>query len=106
MKLSETLLSSALLFGLAASAPAFAGRVAVASVSASSEYPPDETGSYEAKKIADGKVATAWVEGEDRNGLGANITLTLSKETEVAKVVFWAGIRIEAARRDPTPAPS
>lgn len=92
MKISDTVLCSALLLGMVASAPASAGRVAVSSVAASSEYPPDDTGSYEAKKIADGKVATAWVEGEERNGLGANVTLTLSKEAEVAKIVFWAGM--------------
>lgn len=93
MKTTQSLVRSVLLLGLAAAAlPAFAGRATVSSVSASSEYPPDGGTSYEAKKIADGKVVTAWVEGEERNGLGANVTLTLSKESEVTKVMFWAGM--------------
>lgn len=93
MKTTKSLVSSALLIGLAlASLPALAGRVSVTSVSASSEYPPDDSGSYEAKKIADGKISTAWVEGEERNGLGANVTLTLAAESEVSKITFWGGM--------------
>ncbi|MCA9568939.1 MAG: discoidin domain-containing protein [Myxococcales bacterium] len=88
MKLTKSLLCSVFLL----SSSAFAAPTTVASVSASSEYPADASGSYEAKKIADGKVSTAWVEGEDRNGLGANVTIELSKESEVAKIVFFAGM--------------
>ena len=88
----STLLSislAALCFG---STSALAGRVKIAGVSASSEYPPDDSGTYVAKKVADGKVSTAWVEGEARNGLGANLTLDLGGEKEVSKVTFWAGM--------------
>jgi hypothetical protein len=93
MKTTKSLVCCALLAGIVSlPVPASAGRVAVSSVTASSEYPADASGSYEAKKIADGKISTAWVEGEERNGLGANVTLTLAKEAEVAKVTFWAGM--------------
>ena len=73
-------------------APAHAGRIEVTSVTASSEYPADETGSYDAKKVADNKVATAWVEGEERNGLGAWVKLDLGGTKEVAKITLWGGM--------------
>ncbi len=89
MNITKSLFVSALLL---CSTTAMADRVPVKAVTASSEYPPDDTGSYEAKKIADGKVSTAWVEGEERNGLGAYVKLELAREATVAKVVFWAGM--------------
>lgn len=89
----SSLLSLSLVLALGGMATdAFAKRVKVTNVTASSEYPADSTGSYEAKKAADNKVATAWVEGEDRNGLGAWVQLELAGETEVAKVTFFAGM--------------
>jgi hypothetical protein len=58
------------LFAVLACLPvsAVAAQVTIASVTASSEYPADETGSYEAKRVADGKVSTTWVEGESGSG--------------------------------------
>lgn len=89
----SSLLSLSLVFALGvASTDALAKRVEVTNVTASSEYPADDTGSYDAKKVADNKVATAWVEGEDRNGLGAWVKLELGGEKEVAKLTFFAGM--------------
>lgn len=72
--------------------PALAGRITVASVSASSEYPADGAMSYEAKKVADGKLSTAWVEGEDGAGLGSWVELDLGGEKDVQKIKVWSGI--------------
>jgi hypothetical protein len=82
------------LFAVLACLPvsAVAAQVTIASVTASSEYPADETGSYEAKRVADGKVSTTWVEGETGNGLGASITLDLGGAKDVSRVKIWAGM--------------
>lgn len=93
MQASFSVLPLALVFVLGTLvAPAHAARVEVASVTASSEYPADETGSYDAKKVSDGKVASAWVEGEERNGLGAWVKMDLGGTKEVAKVTIWGGM--------------
>lgn len=77
---------------LLAPALAVAAPIPVASVSASSEYPADDSGSYDAKRVADGKISTAWVEGESGNGLGASVTLDLGGKKDVAKVRIWGGM--------------
>lgn len=69
-----------------------AARVEIASATASSTYPPDDGGSYDAAKLIDGKVATSWVEGEEGSGLGAWVELDLGGARDVDTVKFWAGM--------------
>jgi hypothetical protein len=76
--------------GLLASGAALAGRVDVASSSASSEYASDKA-EYASKKAHDGKVSTGWAEGDKSNGPGEWIELDLGGEKEVSKLVLWSG---------------
>lgn len=71
---------------------AVAAQVEIASVKASSTYPPDEGGSYDAGKLIDGKVATSWVEGEEGSGLGAWLEIDLGGTREIDTIKFWAGM--------------
>lgn len=66
--------------------------VEVAGVKASSTYPPDDGGSYDADRVIDGKVSTSWVEGDDGSGLGAWIELDLGGTKEVEAIQIWAGM--------------
>lgn len=77
-------MSIALLLATALAAP-----IPVVGVTASSVY--TETPGYEAEKVADGKQATAWVEGEAGSGLGAWIELDLGAETTVTELRIWGG---------------
>ena len=82
-----TLRFAAALLGFAASlAPveAQAGRVKIVNTTASSTYVSD-TGAYEAKKVADGKISTAWVEGDEGSGLGAWVELDLESLEDLEK---------------------
>lgn len=58
----------------------------------SSTYPPEESTTYEAKNLSDGKASTAWVEGEEGSGLGAWVELDLGGEQEVSLIKVWAGM--------------
>ncbi len=78
------------LAGLASFGTADAGRVKIASSSASSEYASDKA-EYASKKAHDGKVSTGWAEGDKSNGPGEWIELDLGGEKEVAKLVLWNG---------------
>lgn len=82
------LLASALLLG---ASPAEARRLEIASVEASSTFPDEGRIRYDAGQLVDGKVSTAWVEGEDGSGLGSWLELDLGGERTVHKVKVWPG---------------
>lgn len=69
-----------------------AARVGAANVEASSYYPPEDGFSYLAKQATDGKLSTAWVEGDEGSGLGSWIKLQLEGEKELTGVKVWAGL--------------
>ena len=72
-------------------ASALAGQVKIVSATASSTYPAQESVTYEAKNVHDGKQGTSWVEGEDGSGLGSWISLDLGEATSVTRIKLWAG---------------
>lgn len=77
---------------LAVAPHAHAGRIDVASVEASSTYPDEGGISYQPGQVQDGKVSTAWVEGEEGSGLGEWIELDLGGEHRVHKLKVWGGM--------------
>jgi len=79
-----------LLLGLLA-APADAGTVKITSATTSGVMASDENGSYEAKKVIDGKQATYWVEGGEGSGLGSWVQLDFEAPTTVTALRIWNG---------------
>ncbi len=77
---------------LVLTAPADAGKIKIAAVSASSTYPTEEGISYAAKQLIDGKQATSWVEGETGSGLGSWVQLDLGGDKSVKEIKIWAGL--------------
>lgn len=77
---------------LLAATSAQAARLPVASATSSSNYPEEEGVRYEAKQAHDGKVGTAWVEGEEGSGLGSWVELDLGGEKTVSKIKVWGGM--------------
>ncbi|TVQ94589.1 MAG: discoidin domain-containing protein [Deltaproteobacteria bacterium] len=71
---------------------ALASRVDVERVEASSVYPPEQGIRYDAKMATDGKLATAWIEGEEGSGLGSWLKLHAAGETELTGVRIWGGL--------------
>lgn len=78
-----------LLAALCVAVPAWAGRVNVSGVSASSEY--EGEGNYAPKKVADGRVSTSWVEGDEGSGLGSWVELDLGGEHKIGALRVWGG---------------
>jgi len=66
--------------------------VRIAGVIASSSYPPDQAFTYEPNKTIDGKISTAWVEGDPGSGLGSWIELDLGADHDIAKIRVWGGM--------------
>ena len=89
MKLAPLLAAVAAL--LVASA-ASASRVNPVSVEASSYYPPEDGFQYTAKQASDGKLATAWVEGDEGSGLGSWIKVHLDAPRMITGVKIWGGL--------------
>jgi len=84
-----------ILAGLAlvvASSSAAAKRVDVTGSSASSTFPMENNVSYDADRTNDGKLSTAWVEGEEGSGLGSWLELDLGGEHQVRKLKIWGGM--------------
>jgi hypothetical protein len=77
---------------VAASTSAAAKRVDVASSAASSTFPMENNVSYDAERTNDGKLSTAWVEGEEGSGLGSWLELDLGGEHQVHKLKIWGGM--------------
>jgi len=69
-----------------------AGKLAIAGATASSTYPAEDSVSYDAKNISDGKAGTAWVEGADGAGMGSTIDLDLGGDKDVAQLKIWGGM--------------
>lgn len=88
MKRSLTLLALPILAAFSIAA----GRVAPASVEASSVYPPEGGVTYDARMAIDGKLATAWVEGEEGSGLGSWLKVTVKDQQELTGLRMWAGL--------------
>lgn len=63
----------------------------LASVSASSVYPPDRGGSYEPDAVIDGQLDTPWVEAERGIGRGAWLELSFDRPVEVNALVIDPG---------------
>ncbi|MGC6494483.1 MAG: discoidin domain-containing protein [Myxococcota bacterium] len=70
-------------------ATAMAGRLEVASATASSTYSGE--GTYTADRSIDGKQSTSWVEGDSGAGLGAMLTLELNESSTITHLKVWAG---------------
>jgi hypothetical protein len=86
-------------------AEATAGRVKIVGVKASSTYTSD-SGTYDPKRVSDGKISTAWVEGDDGSGLGAWVELDLGGEVAVEKIKVWGGIWYSTTEWDRSNRPS
>ena len=69
-----------------------AARVSPSASSASSVYPDEGGVSYDASKVSDGKVATAWVEGDAGSGLNSWVQLDLGGEKRIQRIKAWAGL--------------
>ncbi len=74
---------------LAAAPTAQAGLIKPAGVTASSEYGGE--GNYGARRVADGKASTSWVEGDEGSGLGSWVELDLGEPRDVESVRVWGG---------------
>lgn len=72
--------------------PAWAG------VSASSEGATSDGENHPASAAVDGRLDTAWAEGEEGSGVGAWIELSLDRLTDVESVSIWPG-RIDRGSR-------
>ncbi len=88
MRLSFAVVSVLCLF----SGSAMAAKLVPTSVAASSNYPDEGGISYAADRIGDGKVSTAWVEGDSGSGLGSWITADFGGEKSLQKVKVWGGL--------------
>jgi hypothetical protein len=86
--------ASAALLAVAALVPsaAVAARVTPAGVTASSHYPEEDGATYDADHVTDGKLGTAWVEGDQGGGLGAWVELDLGGTKTVRSVKIWGGM--------------
>lgn len=71
---------------------AFAAKIDLAKVTASSTYPEEAGVAYDASRIADGKLGTSWVEGEQGGGLGSWVELDLGGAKKVHEVRLYAGM--------------
>ena len=71
---------------------AWAGSIKPAGITASSTYPETNGVAYDAAKIADGKLSSAWVEGETGAGLGAWVELDLGGSHKVHEVRIYGGM--------------
>lgn len=80
-----------LTLSLAISNPAFAGRLPVKKVTASSSLPDAMGISYAPEKTIDGRVSTYWAEGEDSAGLGDWIEFDFGKDVTLTKIVLYSG---------------
>lgn len=69
-----------------------AARVKPVSVEASSAYPPEGGVTYNAKQATDGKVATAWIEGDEGSGLGSWMKLGVPAGTKLTGIKMWPGL--------------
>jgi hypothetical protein len=92
MKPSPSLAAVALVAAAGLLLPAQAARVAPAEVEASSYYPPEGGFQYFAKQATDGKLSTAWVEGDDGSGLGSWIKVKLDGERTLTGLKVWGGL--------------
>lgn len=82
-----------LCLALIVTAPAAAAkRLDVAASKASSTYPQEEQVRYDPEGISDGKLSTAWVEGESGSGLGEWVEVDLGGQREVHKLKIWGGM--------------
>ena len=70
---------------------AHAAWVEPSSVLASSSYPDSEGVSYAASNVADHKVSTVWVEGQEGSGLGSWVQLDFPEEREITSLTIWNG---------------
>ena len=68
-----------------------AKRLVPVEVRASSSHPEESNMNYDAARITDGKLTTAWIEGESGSGLGSWIEMDLGEEKTVHKLKIWAG---------------
>lgn len=71
---------------------AAAASIKPVSATAASTYPTEGGVSYEADKVADGKLGTAWVEGDQGGGLGSWVELQLGSPHTVHEVRVYAGM--------------
>jgi hypothetical protein len=74
------------------STSAFAARVDIADVSASSAFAASEGVRYDATQLKDGKLSTSWVEGDAGSGLGSWMQLNLGGQRAVDSIKIWAGM--------------
>lgn len=72
--------------------PSFAGRLTPAGVTASSTYPEEGGVAYDAARLTDGKLSTAWVEGETGGGLGSWVEVDLGAPKKVHELRLYAGM--------------
>ncbi len=72
--------------------PSFAGRLTPAGVTASSTYPEENGIAYDAARLTDGKLSTAWVEGETGGGLGSWVEVDLGAPKKVHEIRLYAGM--------------
>jgi hypothetical protein len=72
--------------------PSFAGRITPAGVTASSTYPEENGIPYDAARMVDGKLSTAWVEGEQGGGLGSWVELDLGAPKKVHEIRLYGGM--------------
>ncbi len=72
------------------------------SAAASSELAPyvgaEETHTYKAENVLDGKMNTCWAEGVDGLGYGETITLYADTPQTVSSITVYAGLRTDQAR--------
>jgi hypothetical protein len=71
---------------------AVATPIKIASVSASSSFPPERGVTYEARQVADGKQGSAWVEGDSGSGLGSWVEVDLGSEKHLDRMKIWGGL--------------
>jgi hypothetical protein len=89
MKARLFLSSAALILSLPSAA---AKGLSVDHSTASSTFPDEEKVSYDAGRVSDSKLSTAWVEGEQGSGLGEWVQLDLGGTKEVHRVKVWGGM--------------
>lgn len=71
---------------------------ASAGVSASSEATTSDGEKHPAAHLVDGRLDTAWAEGEDGDGVGAWVELSLDRTTDIESISIWPG-RIDKGSR-------
>ena len=77
---------------LLAPTSASATPIKIASVSASSSFPPERGVTYAARQVSDGKQGSSWVEGDAGSGLGSWVEVDLGAEKHLDRMKIWAGL--------------